>query len=302
MPQAVTVVVATRSRPQLLRRALASIAAQEYPADIEILVVFDGTDIDDLSDLTPTPGRVIRTMPNARRAGLAGARNTGIEAARNPLLGFCDDDDEWKPTKLAQQTPLLNDAGVVVSATGIEIHSAGGTHQRFAPEKTNLDDLLRSRITELHPSSFVLRTEDLRGRLGLVDEELPASYGEDYDLLLRAVKLGSIAAVQDALTIVHWDRTSFFSEKWQGIVDGLSYLLAKHPEFARSRLGTARIEGQIAFAYAALGDRQAARGWARRTLGHHPLQPRAYIALMVGLGLVKGETVVAALNKRGRGM
>ncbi|WP_232711517.1 glycosyltransferase family 2 protein [Microbacterium lacus] len=302
MPDDVSVVVATRSRPQLLRRALASIRDQDYPADIEILVVFDGTEIDDLSDLTLPAGRSIRTMKNAHVPGLAGARNTGIEAASHPLLGFCDDDDEWKPDKLNKQVPLLEDPDVIVAATGVEIHSAGGVHQRLAPSQANLADLLRSRITELHPSSFVLRTRDLRGRLGLVDEDLPASYGEDYDLLLRATKLGRIEAVPEALTIVHWDRTSFFSERWQGIVDGLTYLLEKHPEFAGSKVGSARIEGQIAFAYGALGNRHEARRWARRTLAHHPLQPRAYIAMLVGLGFVKGETVVGALNRRGRGM
>lgn len=302
MPDDVSVVVATRSRPQLLRRALASISDQDHAGAIEILVVFDGSDIDDLTDLPLGPGRVIRTMKNSRSAGLAGARNTGIEAASHPLLAFCDDDDEWKTDKLTRQLPLLAAPDVIVAATGVEIHSSGGIHQRLAPSQAGLADLLRSRITELHPSSFVLRTQDLRGRLGLVDEALPASYGEDYDLLLRATKLGRIEAVPDALTIVHWDRTSFFSERWQGIVDGLTYLLAKHPEFSRSRVGSARIEGQIAFAYGALGNRREARRWARRAIAHHPLQPRAYIAMLVGLGAVKGETVVGALNRRGRGM
>ena len=297
----VSVVMATRDRPQLLRRAVASVFAQDQAGPIEVVLVYDGTEIDELLDLDRGP-HLLRAVRNSRTPGLAGARNTGVAEATAPLIAFCDDDDEWKTGKLAAQLPLFDDADVVLAATGIEIHSAGGTHERRSPASVNLDDLLRSRITELHPSSFVVRADALRGELGLVDEDLPASYGEDYDVLLRAAKVGRIVAVPEALTIIHWDRSSYFSEKWQGIADGLSYLLAKHPEFARSGVGQARIEGQIAFAHGALGDRPQARAWARRAIRHDARQPRAYLAMLVGMGVVSGERVVSALNRRGRGM
>lgn len=297
----VSVVIATRDRPRLVRRAVRSVLDQDDVGPLEILLVFDGTDIDALPDIDPGAHR-IRTLPNLRSPGLAGARNTGILAAAAPLIAFCDDDDEWKPGKLAAQLRLMRDPDVLLAATGIEIRSAGGAHERTAPAITRLDDLLRSRITELHPSSFLLRADALRGDVGLVDEQLPASYGEDYDLLLRVAKHGRIVADRASHTIVHWDRTSYFSERWQGIAGGLRYLLEKHPEFGRSASGQARIEGQIAFAYAALGARADARRWARRALGHDRLQPRAYLAMLVGLRALSGERVVAALNQRGRGM
>lgn len=301
MRPVISVVMATRDRPQLLRRAVESVFAQEHVEPIEVVLVYDGTPIDELTDLDRGPHR-LRAVQNSRTPGLAGARNTGILTAAAPLIAFCDDDDEWKPGKLAAQLPLFDDPDVVLAATGIEIHSSGGTHQRLSPESVVLDDLLRSRITELHPSSFVVRADALHGAIGLVDEELPASYGEDYDLLLRAAKAGRVVATPVAHTIIHWDRTSYFSEKWQGIVDGLSYVLAKHPEFERSPVGQARIEGQIAFAHGALGDLSQARSWACRAIRHDIRQKRAYLAMLVGMRLVSGERIVAALNKRGRGM
>lgn len=298
----VTVVMATRDRPQLLRRAVSSVLAQEGEMKIEVILVFDGTEIDELADIPRPPGHTVRAVNNSRTPGLAGARNTGIMAANAPLIALCDDDDEWRPSKLARQLPLLDDPEVVLAATGIEIQSAGGSHERIPPPSVKLDELLRSRIQELHPSSFVFRTDALRGELGLVDEGLPASYGEDYDMLLRAAQVGKIVAIPDPVTVIHWDRTSYFTEKWQGIVDGLGYLLDKHPQFATSRVGSSRIEGQIAFAHGALGDRRRARGWASRAIRHDPRQPRAYLALMVGMGVVSGQTVVATLNRRGRGV
>jgi len=301
----VSVVIATRDRPELMRRAVRSILGQEGVGPLEVLLVFDGARPGDELD-APTDldvGRhTLRAMRNERTPGLAGARNTGIAAASAPLIAFCDDDDEWKPQKLATQLPLMDDPDVLLAATGIEIHSAGGVHQRMAPPVVGLDDLLRSRITELHPSSFLLRADALRGPVGMVDEDLPAGYGEDYDLLLRVAKQGKIVADRAAHTIVHWDRTSYFTEKWQGIVDGLGYLLAKHPEFERSDSGSARIEGQIAFAYAALGALAPARQWARKSLGHDMLQTRAYLAMLVGMRFLSGQRVVATLNRRGRGM
>lgn len=301
MHPVVSVVMATRDRPQLLRRAVASVFAQTDVQPIEVILVYDGTPVDELTDLERGP-HVLRAMSNSRTPGLAGARNTGILEATAPLVAFCDDDDEWKPGKLRAQLSLFGEPDVVLAATGIEIRSAGGTHERLSPASVDLDDLLRSRITELHPSSFVVRAEALRGSLGLVDEELPASYGEDYDVLLRAAKVGRIVAAPEAHTIIHWDRTSYFSEKWQGIADGLGYLLKKHPEFRRSGEGQARIEGQIAFAHGALGNRALARSWARRAIKHDARQPRAYLAMLVGTGMVPAERVVAALNRRGRGM
>lgn len=302
----VSIVIATHGRPELLRRAVRSVASQEGVGPLDLVLVFDRDPeglaaADELRELVD-PRHSVRAIANARTPGLAGARNTGILAATAPLVALCDDDDEWMPGKIGAQLALFTGPDVVLVATGIEIRSAGGVHERRAPAETTLDDLLRSRITELHPSSFVIRSSALLGRLGLVDEELPASYGEDYDLLLRAAKVGRIVADPEARTIVHWDRTSYFTERWRGIVDGLGYLLQKHPEFARSAEGRARIAGQIAFAHGALGNRGDARQWARRAIADDALQMRAYLALLVGLGLMSGDRVVGALNRRGRGL
>lgn len=297
----VSVVIPTRDRPQLLRRAIRSVLAQTADAAIEILVVFDGSPIEDLSDVAPGRHR-IRTMANSRTRGLAGARNTGIAAAASPLIAFCDDDDEWLAGKLAAQLPLLDDPRVPLVATGIRVLTTRGAHDRPSPARATHDDLLRSRITELHPSSFLFRAADAHGRLGLIDEELPASYGEDYDLLLRAAELGDIVAVPTPLTLVHWDRSSYFTDRWRGVADGLGYLLDKHAGFASAPLGRARVEGQIAFAHGALGEFRSARTWATRALRDDRRQLRAYLALIVGLRILSGRRVISALNARGRGV
>lgn len=299
----VSVVIATRGRPELLRSAIRAILGQEHGAEIEVVVVFDRIEIDPLDDIVVPPHRRLTRIANTRTPGLAGGRNSGIVAASHSLIAFCDDDDEWLPGKLSRQVSLWADhPDAVLIASGIRIATGDEMIDRLPPASVGFDDLLRSRITEMHPSSFLLRRADLQGGIGLVDEELPASYGEDYDLLLRAARLGPIRSVVEPLVLVRWNRASFFSEKWIGIAAGLSYLLQKFPEFEREPRGAARIEGQVAFAYAAAGERRPARVWARRTLRHHPGELRAWAAYLVALRLVSATRLVRMINRRGKGL
>ena len=128
---------------------------------------------------------------------------------------------------------------------------------RIPPPSVDLSQLVRERVTALHPSTFVMRRRALDD-MGLVDEQIPGSYGEDYDWLLRAARRRPIVAVEQPLVEVYWHRQSFFAERWEAIVDALAYLLGKHPELRADRRGLARIQGQIAFAQAALARRSAA--------------------------------------------
>ncbi|WP_461172295.1 glycosyltransferase family 2 protein [Arthrobacter sp. Z1-9] len=299
----VTVVIATCGRPELLRRALRSIQGQDYEGPVQIVVVFDGVDIDPLADVPPNPLRSVMTMRNARTPGLAGGRNTGIVAARGEYVAFCDDDDEWDPSKLHLQMRLwAAHPEAVALATGITIKTGAQSVERVPPATVRMEDFLESRVTAIHPSSLLYRRDDLMSHIGLVDEDLPASYGEDYDLLLRASRYGPVMSVQEPLVTVHWDRKSFFSGHWENIAAGLTYLLAKFPEFRTTRRGTARIAGQISFAHAAAGNPREAVTWARRALSRDAKQLRAYAALLVAVRLVSAPAILGAVERRGRGL
>ncbi|WP_237212348.1 glycosyltransferase family 2 protein [Rothia nasimurium] len=302
--QSVSVIIATNGkRPELLRTAVTSIFDQTYPGDVEVLVVFDHVEIDPLTDLEVPAGRSLRTIPNQRPQGLAGGRNTGIEAASGDILGFCDDDDYWLPTKLEDQLTLwAAHPDAIAISSGIRVRSGGKDIDRLAPETATFTDFLRSRITEIHPSAMLYRKSDLTGRVGLVDEDLPAAYGEDYDLLLRATKFGDVRSVPKPLVLILWDRPSFFAGKWENMAAGLTYLLRKFPEFETDPKGLARISGQIAFIHAALGNKKLALAYVRSTLRRDPAQLRAWAALPVALGIVSPSALLAAVNKTGRGL
>jgi glycosyltransferase involved in cell wall biosynthesis len=304
----VSVVIATRDRPVLLRNAVASVLAQRYPGDVEVIAVFDQSEPEDelARDEVGEHGgaRRVRVLRNGRTPGLAGARNTGITAATTDLVAFCDDDDLWLPGKLdAQVARLAEEPELEALTAGVLVEARGKVSTRVL-DRTHIThaELLRSRVSEAHPSTYVFRREALVDGIGLVDEVLPGSYAEDYDLLLRAARRHPVGAVPLPLAKVFWHRSSFFAERWRTIIDALDHLVAAHPELATEPAGLARIEGQQAFAHASMGDRRGAWQTARRALGHNRKEPRAYLALAVASGVVRSEWVLRALQAGGRGI
>jgi hypothetical protein len=296
----VATVIATRDRPALLQQAVRSVLGQSYPGELECVVVFDQSTPAAMPVEVPA-GRRLRLVTNTRTPGLAGARNSGIVAGDGALVALCDDDDEWDAEKLRLQVEVLESERADLVACGVRIHHSGRVIARVPPRSVELRDLLRSRVSALHPSTFVIRRDALDD-IGLVDEEIPGSYGEDYDWLLRAARRGPIVAVEQPLADVHWHQQSFFAERWQTIADALTYLLGKHPELLSDPRGLARIQGQIAFAQAALAHRPAARRASWTALRNNPLERRAYLALAVASGIVPAASIVRLANRRGHGI
>ena len=122
---ALSVVVPTRDRPELLRRAVRSILDQDYDGDVHCLIVFDGGDPVPV-EVPTSQRRSLRMLTNLRTPGLAGARNTGILEADGDLVAFCDDDDEWMPDKLrAQVRELEAEPQAEIVGSGIEVRYEG---------------------------------------------------------------------------------------------------------------------------------------------------------------------------------
>lgn len=147
-----------------------------------------------------------------------------------------------------------------------------------------------------------MRRSDLMERFGGINEDVPHSYGEDYDFLLRASRYGSVVSVQAPLTVVYWDRLSFFSARWESVAEGLSYIHDSFPEFSSDRRGRARLRGQVAFARAAQGRRRDAVRWAGRSIADDPRQLRAYGALAVAAGVASPDALLDRVNRTGRGL
>ncbi len=304
--RSVSVVIATRDRPELLRRAIDAVLAQDHPAPLEIVVVFDRSEPD--SSLAEHPSvvgrddrRVVVTT-NVRSPGLAGARNSGVAAAAHTWIAFCDDDDEWLPGKLAGQfSAIAATPNARVATTGVYIHFEGEDTARIPdPARLTFEGFLDDRMTEVHPSA-TLASAELIAELGDVDETIPGGYGEDYDWLLRAARLSPFAVAAEPLVRVHWHGASFFFEKWKTIDEALEFLVQKYPEFRRQPAGLARIRGQQAIARAAMKDRGAAVRTALETLKLKPTEKRAGVAMLIAAG-VPASKILKLAHKFGKGL
>lgn len=305
----VDVIVPTRDRPQLMRQAVRAILGQQYDGPIRVLVVYDQSEPDPAL-LTETDlgvdgsSRRLEVLSNQRSPGLAGTRNTGLEAATAELVAFCDDDDQWLPGKLQRQVDALShDPDAEFVCCGIEVDYSDEIHPRvLTRHQITMRDLLRDRLTELHPSTFLMRRKAVVDGFGLVEENIPGSFAEDYEFLLRAARQHAIANVPEVGVRVLWSKGSYFTARWETMRSALTWLLEQYPEFREVPAGEARVAGQIAFASAADGKRTDAWRWAGRTIRRNPLEPRAYLALGVASHLVKPDTVLRRLHNSGRGI
>ncbi|WP_205471509.1 glycosyltransferase [Nocardioides sp. SYSU D00038] len=298
----VGVVVPTRDRPELLRRALAAIAAQDFGGRVETVVVFDGTE-PDLS-LEVDGDRPVRVVRNTRTPGLAGARNSGILALDTDFVAFCDDDDHWLPAKLSRQVEraLRADRPELVTCS-ITVDFDGRRSDRVAGTDTVTHaDLTRSILAMLHSSCLFFDRAALVDGIGLVNEQIPGSQNEDWDIKLRAAARGPIAHLDEPLVVVQWGRSSMFARRWDTKIASLEWMLREHPAIAADRRGAGRVFGQLAFAEAARGDRRAAWRWVRRALRADPRQWRAVVTLPVLAGAVPADTVLNTLHRWGRGV
>jgi glycosyltransferase involved in cell wall biosynthesis len=298
----ITVVVPTHERPELLRRTVEAIVGQRYPGSIECLVVFDREEPHHPCIELP-PGRRLDVRINNRTPGPAGAMNAGVLAASGELLAFCNDDDEWFPDKLRLQVEALDRFEAGLGVCGIYLTDGRSFGRRFVrmskKQLLRMEDLLRASRHEVHTSTWVVR-RSLLDQIGLIDEGIPGSYGEDYDWLLRAAKVTPIVSVRRPLVWVRWQH-SFFREKWQTMIEGLEYQLERRPELHMDSRNLSRVYGRLAFAYAAVGKMRAARSVARRCLTLRPAQLRGYVAILVSYRLLRPQTVLRVLSFMGRG-
>jgi glycosyltransferase involved in cell wall biosynthesis len=103
----VSVVIPTRGRPALLRRAIASALAQTWE-QLEVIVVLDGEDAATQEIVAAVDDRRVILLTLITPVGGSEARNVGARAARGRYIALLDDDDEWLPDKIAKQVALAN--------------------------------------------------------------------------------------------------------------------------------------------------------------------------------------------------
>jgi len=187
--QLVSVVIPTHNRAALLVRSIRSVQRQTYP-HLEIIVVDDGSTDDTAAVVESLGDQRIRYVRHDINRGAPAARNTGIRLATGEIIGFLDDDVEWKPEKVAHQLKLLDRYDVVLCTRP---GSVGDKYRR--KERVTLDDFRRNRFVHGGTSILMARADALRDTL--FDETLPRY--QDWDLFIRLAQKYTVGYLNEPL-------------------------------------------------------------------------------------------------------
>ncbi len=211
----VSVIIPTFNRAQEVRRAISSVLSQTH-RHYEIIVVDDGS-TDGTGGRLASFGRQIEYLAHSANEGVSAARNTGIEAARYPLLAFLDSDDYWLPEKLSVQVRFHEENPSAVASQTEEIWIRRG--RRVNPgrrhQKPSGDIFVPSlKLCLVSPSTVMLR-RPLLDEVGLFDESLPA--GEDYDLWLRIACRYPVHLIKKPLVVKEGGRADQLSGTHKGM-------------------------------------------------------------------------------------
>jgi glycosyltransferase involved in cell wall biosynthesis len=197
---AVSVVVPTFNRAELLRPLAEALNAQDGVGDFEVLFVDDGsTDatsatLEEVLTSAKVPMRVLRTTSS--NGGPAAARNVGWRAARAPLVAFTDDDCIPQFGWLAGLADAFDGANIVQGLTEVDPRQADGSGP-FARLIVITD------FSWKFETCNVAYSRELLERLGGFDEGFPLPFGEDIDLGWRAMALGARTTWKPEAVVLH---------------------------------------------------------------------------------------------------
>jgi glycosyltransferase involved in cell wall biosynthesis len=273
---AVSVVICTRRRPQLLPASVDAILAQEVDVPFELIVVND--DDEPLRCRLPDDPRL--RVITAERRGVCAGRNAGIAAARGAIVAFTDDDTVAPTDWLAHIAAAL---AAHPDALGVEGPLDYGREVDVLYEHVPI-----TTIPDGYCACNIAYRRDAVIAAGGFDERFVIA--EDIDLGRRVAALGPVIG-DPSIVMLHPPRPISVRERilLARQVEHDWLLLAKHPALSRrarpSRWGGVAWRARQQWGY--LHDPEVIAG--------SPV--RAARALTIAVGTVAVASVVAVTRR-----
>lgn len=205
MSPLVSVIIPAYNASATIRRALDSVAVQDYP-QLEIIVIDDCSKDATAEIVGGYSDPRIRLLRNARNLGECGAMNEGIAAAKGEYIAFLDADDEWRPTKLTKQIAALerNAAASFVTCAYQHVNQSGGRIGEYGFLPTNLDQ--KQPWRRLLTGNFigkpcVIARATALAAAGPFDPKLRVA--GDQDMWIRLATRGELEFVHEVLVNVY---------------------------------------------------------------------------------------------------
>lgn len=182
----VSVIVRTKDRPRLLGEALESLRAQTFQ-DFEVVVVNDGGRPPE--GLAPA-GRGLVVVETEPPRGRAKALNTGLKAARGPLVAYLDDDDLWLPDHLEALHGFLAGAegygGAFSGAQVVLQHlEEDGRYRDIRTLGVYAEPFVRARLLSSNTIPLISLMHERERALAIGGFDEAFDLFEDWDFLIR---------------------------------------------------------------------------------------------------------------------
>ena len=227
----VSVVITTKNRLSLLKRAVESVYGQTYN-NLELIVVDDASEDGTLQWAEKQNFKYIYIEKEDSHGGNY-ARNLGIKNTTGEYVAFLDDDDYWESDKLKKQVDLLIEkkCGMVYCGRRVEYIDSHGTNLDtvWLPNINNQGDVHRRILYEIMCStSTILVKRSLLFEIGLFDENL--RFWQEYELDIRLAQITEFYFVNEPLCIYRLDKTdkNRLSNKYHEWEKAVNYIYSKH--------------------------------------------------------------------------
>ena len=210
----VTVITPAYNAGATLLESVTSALAQTI-AEIEVIVVDDGSDQPAADALTGVDDRRLRIFRTRQNQGVSAARNAALRAARAPVVAQLDADDLWRPDHLEGVLPAFEDPTVGMAYTNVEIigtplldraiavRTPDDGLPRWVSDRAQhpVDDLQRLySVNPIPAPGAVMRTGAVRA-VGGYPRWL--SVGEEYFVYIKLKRAGWRIAYVDRMSAVY---------------------------------------------------------------------------------------------------
>lgn len=157
----VSVIIPTKNRPQLLKRALKSVINQTYK-NLEIIVVDDGSNCknENLKAIAELDSQAdIRYHYNSISKGGGASRNLGVKLSCGEFFCFLDDDDEYFKNKIQDLASILSSSDFDAVFGKVIMKTKGGAQYAFQYPR-NFEPLRNIKLRNyIHTNATLIKRE-----------------------------------------------------------------------------------------------------------------------------------------------
>jgi len=204
--QPVSVIIPAYNCQETIAETIGSVLKQDYPGDVEIIVIDDGS--------TDNTAKAIKSFPEVKyihqeNKGPAAARNLGAESATHDFIFFTDSDCVPAVNWITKMMPHFNDASVAIVMGSYGIKNINNPLARCIHKEI----LFRhAKLMPIFPKSFgsynFCSRKNIFQGVGGFNSKYKEASGEDNDLSYKVLEKGYKIYFEKNAIVSHYHTSS----------------------------------------------------------------------------------------------